>query len=195
MKFGFTAIARLVLDHVPGSSNSQHVQTDLRLELEGPLNKKMYLDKELPTVDGARSLTTAMVSGLVANIHNCHQKGWIDSAKHLRTIIAELERGFASPAAVTDNYMKPSFIDDTTISVRDGQAIQKAHDILHCVVSRKPDFKYPAEVEQRAKVAMDALCWVLNHDDNKSFNQTLNMIIADATRRGYSFELGTPEGE
>lgn len=101
MEFEFKGICVLRLEHKPGWSTSQHVATDFNLEMSDNLQKSKYLDSDgLPTEDGSKTLTNVLVQGLVGNIHMAHERGFKDSAEHLRYIIAELERGFASVAEV-----------------------------------------------------------------------------------------------
>lgn len=65
-----------------------------------------YNDRRgLPTKAGSHALTNAFVQGLVGNIHHAHQKGFKDSAEHLRYIIAELERGFINVATTQEGTM------------------------------------------------------------------------------------------
>lgn len=96
MEFHFTGIVKVTMDHIPGSSNSKHVATDFRLQPGKNLIQDQYNDKAgLPTKSGSHALTQTFVQGLIGNIHYAHQKGYRDSADHLRYIIGELERGFA----------------------------------------------------------------------------------------------------
>lgn len=98
----FTAISRITLRNNPDGKSTKLVQTDLFLECSDALDKTVYLDEnQLPTKHGIKPMTQALVQGLIGNIHMAHQKGWWDSAEHLRYVIAELERGFATPAEVS----------------------------------------------------------------------------------------------
>lgn len=95
MQFSITGIVKLTLDHAQGATTSRHVATDFRIEASKNLKQDEYNDKRgLPTKTGSHALTNAFVQGLVGNIHHAHQKGFRDSAEHLRYIIGELERGF-----------------------------------------------------------------------------------------------------
>lgn len=103
MKFRFSAISRITLEHNVGDKNSKHISTDIILHCSDNLDKRKYLDKkELPTKEGIKPMTNAFVQGLLANLHMAHQKGYWDSAEHLRYIIAELEKGFVAPADVSE---------------------------------------------------------------------------------------------
>jgi hypothetical protein len=108
MEFSFEVIAMLTLEHKKEDSNkSKHVATDLRLEVSPNLNRAEYLDEDdLPTKSGAAAMTVTLVQALVANIHHAHQKGFRDSADHLRYIMAELQKGFAETAIVQQGNMK-----------------------------------------------------------------------------------------
>jgi len=106
MHFTFTGVSQIELSYEKGAPKSKHVATNIRLEVSENLDKKQYLDPEgRPTAEGCRALTHALIQGLVANIHNAHQKGWRDSAEHLRHVIQELERGFVQVADVQDGTM------------------------------------------------------------------------------------------
>jgi hypothetical protein len=95
MEFSFEAKVVLTLEHKKGMATSKHVATDFNLEVVGELDRKQYLDKEdLPTEAGSKVLSNVLVQGLVGNIHMAHEKGFRDSAEHLRWVISELERGF-----------------------------------------------------------------------------------------------------
>ncbi len=105
MKFNFTAVSRVTLDNVPGELTSRHIATDIRLEISNNLDHHIYLKKGLPTKEGATLLTKALVSGLSANIHACHQKGYKDSAEHLREVIKQLEEEFITVADIQEGKM------------------------------------------------------------------------------------------
>jgi hypothetical protein len=95
MEFTIRARVDLVLSSYPGAKSSQHVRTDINLELSKELDEKIYFTEDkIPSAEGSKALTAALVQGLVANIHASHHYNYRDSAEHLRHIIAELERGF-----------------------------------------------------------------------------------------------------
>jgi len=107
MEFSFEAKVVLTLEHKKGMATSKHVATDFNLEVIGELDRKQYLDKEdLPTEAGSKVLSNVLVQGLVGNIHMAHEKGFRDSAEHLRWIISELERGFVTVASVEQSNCK-----------------------------------------------------------------------------------------
>lgn len=104
MEFSFEATVVLTLEHKKGYVFSRHVSTDFNLDVSENLNKKEYLnEKDLPTEKGSQVLTNVLIQGLIGNIHMAHQKGYRDSAEHLRFIIAELERGFLQVANVEES--------------------------------------------------------------------------------------------
>jgi hypothetical protein len=77
------------------SNKSSLKHTDINLEIPKELDEEMYFDKEgLPNKNGIKALSQCFIQGLVANIHHGHNKGYWDSAEHLRYIIKEIERGF-----------------------------------------------------------------------------------------------------
>lgn len=104
MEFSFEARVVVKMDHKEGSDYSTHLSTDFNLYPGGNLEKKIYIDEEnFPTQQGSVAMSIALVQGLVGNIHFAHQKGFRDSAEHLRWIIAELERGFVSVVDVKES--------------------------------------------------------------------------------------------
>lgn len=107
MEFSFEAKVVLTLEYKKEMSTSKHVATDFNLEIIGELDRKQYLDNEdLPTEAGSKVLSNVLVQGLVGNIHLAHEKGFRDSAEHLRWIISELERGFVTVANVEQSNFK-----------------------------------------------------------------------------------------
>lgn len=106
MRYKITGIVTVTADYEQGGTKSTHVATDFRLEVSKHLAQAQYNDRRgLPTKGGSHALTQAFVQGLVGNIHHAHQKGYRDSAEHLRYIIAELERGFINVATAGEGTM------------------------------------------------------------------------------------------
>lgn len=104
--FSFTAISQVAMEHETGTPLSKHVETNIRLEVSENLDKSRYVTKTgLPTKEGVKPLTAALIQGLIANIHAAHQIGHWDSAQHLRYIIEELEKGFVAVAEITESTM------------------------------------------------------------------------------------------
>jgi len=107
MEFSFEAKVVLTLEHQKGMTTSRHVATDFNLDVSKELNREMYLDKEdLPTEAGSKTLSNVLVQGLIGNIHLAHERGFRDSAEHLRWIISELERGFIEVTNVQQSNFK-----------------------------------------------------------------------------------------
>ncbi len=107
MEFSFEAKVVLTLEHKKEMTTSKHIATDFNLEVSDNLERNQYLDKEdLPTEAGSKVLSNVLVQGLVGNIHLAHERGFRDSAEHLRWIISELERGFITVANVEQSNFK-----------------------------------------------------------------------------------------
>lgn len=106
MRFTVTGIVKVTADYEPGSPQSKHVATDFRIEVSKNLKQEEYLDRrQMPTKAGSHALTNAFVQGLIGNIHHAHQKGFRDSADHLRYIIRLLEEGFVAVAETGEGEM------------------------------------------------------------------------------------------
>ena len=107
MIYKITGIVTVTAQYTKGATSSTHLSTDFRLEVSRHLDQSQYNDSRgLPTKAGSHALTNAFVQGLIGNIHHAHQKGYKDSAEHLRYIIAQLERGFASVADTSEGTME-----------------------------------------------------------------------------------------
>lgn len=98
----------VTLEYKEGQSKSNHVATDFNLDVSENLDREMYLDKDdMPTKEGVKALSQCFIQGLIGNIHYAHEKGYRDSAEHLRYIISELERGFIEvPNVSKDTFNK-----------------------------------------------------------------------------------------
>ncbi len=99
-KFYFEGHVRLHLKHVRGSRTSTHEKCDIRLDVSNNLDHRKYLNKGIPTADGAKVLTVTFVQALVANVHASEQMYGKSSAEHLKEIIADLEKGIFDPGAI-----------------------------------------------------------------------------------------------
>lgn len=106
MEFSFEAKVVLHLDHSKNADKAKHVATDFNLECSPNLDKTKYLQNGLPTQEGSKVFSNVLVQGLVGNIQMAHEKGFRDSAEHLRWIISELERGFVEVADVEESNFK-----------------------------------------------------------------------------------------
>jgi hypothetical protein len=103
MIFKNGVLVELTAESSKDGKSSKHVKTEFNIYIDKNLDKPAYLDPTgLPTKDGAHTATVILVQGLIGNIHFSHEKGFRDSADHLRYIIQELERGFASVATVKE---------------------------------------------------------------------------------------------
>jgi len=103
MHASFTGISKVTLEPNPDGRSSRHVETDFRLEVSKNQDKSIFLDfKGRPKKEGIKPLTQTFIQGLVGNIHFAHEKGYWDSAAHLRYIIDELTRGFATVAKTSE---------------------------------------------------------------------------------------------
>ena len=100
MEFHFEVLVKLELEHKKGSSVSNHAGTKTILTPSENMDTAQYLKDDELTTDGTHVVTQVLIQGLVANIHAAHQTGFVNDAKHLRYIIKELERGFATSATV-----------------------------------------------------------------------------------------------
>ena len=100
------AIARIYLRPKPDGASLE--RTEFTFSVSSNMDKSQYMDKdERPTKIGSHAVTQAFIQGLAGNIHFAHQAGFRDSAEHLRYIIKELERSFATPASVEHSEMEP----------------------------------------------------------------------------------------
>lgn len=69
--------------------------TDLSLGMTPNLGLSQYFDEnDYPNQQGCEAISKTLVAGLSGNIHMAHKCGYIDSAKHLRSIISQLEAMF-----------------------------------------------------------------------------------------------------
>lgn len=106
MQASFTGISKITLEPNPDGKSSKHIATDIRLELSKNQDKSDFLDfKGRPKEGGIKPLTQTFIQGLVANIHHAHGMGWWDSAAHLRYVIDEITRGFATVAKSYESEM------------------------------------------------------------------------------------------
>jgi len=100
----FTGIAKMTIEQDTAVS-SKHIATDFRLEVSNNQNEKMFIENGLPNQAGIKPLTLTFVQGLVGSIHFAHEKGWWDSAEHIRYIIEKLTEGFAAVANTSESTM------------------------------------------------------------------------------------------
>lgn len=65
------------------------------------------------------------------------------------------------------------------------EEIQRAHDILHGLITGETPFVFGEESRPLVHAALDVLCWVLNHDHSNGFRDSLADIEAALAERGY----------
>lgn len=107
MEFKFGASVNLTLEYKEGWNKSKLKSAQLLLRVGDGLERKMYLDnEEMPTKEGTKVLSNALIQGLVGNIHYAHQYGFRDSAEHLRWVISELEKGFVNNVEFRQDYFE-----------------------------------------------------------------------------------------
>lgn len=99
----FKTTCSLTLEH-DGKNKPKHRETKFNLEVSPNLDRAAYLNKGMPTAEGASVITQIFIQGLIANIHACHQKKYRDSADHLRYIMAELQRGFIEVVTIDEGF-------------------------------------------------------------------------------------------
>lgn len=94
----FEGRARLHLKQEPGAKTSQASHTDIRLETSSNVNKQVYYDGQGNMRQPAlKPLTQTFIQGLIANVKYGHDRGWWNESEHMRYIIDELGRSFATP--------------------------------------------------------------------------------------------------
>jgi hypothetical protein len=64
--------------------------------------------------------------------------------------------------------------------------IQKAHDILVEIILNRVPNPFPPKTRELLMARMDVLCWALDHDHNKSFEENLEKIQKFLAQLGYS---------
>lgn len=98
--YTFQVVAELnVVQDLSGIAN--HAGSKLQLNISSNLDKMAYFNQDgTMTKDGFMVSTDAMVQCIIGNIHAAHQSGDVDSAKHLRHVISELERGFVAQITI-----------------------------------------------------------------------------------------------
>jgi hypothetical protein len=69
--------------------------------------------------------------------------------------------------------------------MRDQRDVQRAHDILHALVTGEVDFGYGRAWTVIAHGCHDVLSWVLQEDCGQEFESNLAIIEEDAKRHGF----------
>lgn len=105
--YSFKVEASLQLVAKSAEGRSQIKETEISIFSDDPNVNHQFQDPKIGYTElGVKAMTQGFIQGLVTNIHAAHQNGTWDSAKHLRYIINELERGFAMSGAQVDGYTK-----------------------------------------------------------------------------------------
>lgn len=74
--------------------------------------------------------------------------------------------------------------------------IQKAHDILISVILDEVNIDQDEALKKECSIACSALCWLLKHDHNTSFVDSMKALEEKIQKRGYLLEdRGTPHSE
>lgn len=66
--------------------------------------------------------------------------------------------------------------------------IAAAHDAVAALVLREIPLELGLVQRAAAKGALDALCWVLDHDHNQTFASNLRKLAEEAYEKGYVLE-------
>lgn len=104
-KFAFTAIIELEVKPKSEENGKNiavtHAGLKYSCEFSESINANMYFGEDRTlNKEGCEVFTTVAIEGLIANIHTMHQRGFRDSAEHLRYIIEKLEKGFVQQVEV-----------------------------------------------------------------------------------------------
>lgn len=95
MEVEFIVNSKMKVDHDMITNEVRLIDTQFNLLVDSKIDPRPYTDSDGKlNKDGHNLVTRVLVESLVANIHISHQSETIDSAEHLRHIIAELENGF-----------------------------------------------------------------------------------------------------
>jgi hypothetical protein len=62
--------------------------------------------------------------------------------------------------------------------VKTKEEIQRAHDILAALILQEVPLRLDPEALQRIHGSADVLCWLLDHEHNRSFQNNLERIEA-----------------
>lgn len=106
MRYSIKTEVEVVADYNNGDKSSTHVATNFTLIVSKNLKASQYINEDgMPTQDGSKAISETLIQGLIGNIHLGHEKGWRDSAEHLRDIIQKLEIGFAEVGVISKGEM------------------------------------------------------------------------------------------
>jgi len=106
-ELSFQGYAQIVLENKDGKTSKNTLkECNIRLGVGDNLDEEAYTKDGDLTLEGTKALTYCFVSGLAANIAQAHENGIIDSAEHLRHVMAELEKAFVVVAKVEKGQMR-----------------------------------------------------------------------------------------
>lgn len=69
--------------------------------------------------------------------------------------------------------------------MKSADKIQLYHDTLVAVVTEEIDVGLPPDEINKARAALDALCWVLEHDHNTAFEDNMQKVMKLIEKKGY----------
>jgi hypothetical protein len=69
--------------------------------------------------------------------------------------------------------------------------IQRAHDVLHALITERPDLAKDAKTFDLVRAACSALCWVLDHGHNLTFPQLLAAVELEFAAAGAVLQRST----
>lgn len=73
--------------------------------------------------------------------------------------------------------------------MKDVHTIKLHHDVLIAVANEKIDLQLPPDELNKARIALDALCWVLDHPENNAFADAMHKLMMRAKQYGYGYYL------
>lgn len=96
-RFSFTGVSKVDMSFTKGDKSSNHESTKFFLIPSDNLDKSVYTSNGgLPTKDGLKPLSIALVHGLIGALHLGEREGWWKKEEHLEWIMEELQKGAAN---------------------------------------------------------------------------------------------------
>lgn len=103
LEFTFEVITQMTLEHEKGAKTSALKEARVKLNPHKPLDKSMYLDgKDLPRKDAMKPITNTLLSGLIAHVRFCAEKGWMKEGDHMNYIMEHMQGMFVQQADIDD---------------------------------------------------------------------------------------------
>jgi hypothetical protein len=94
----FEGVSRVTVEHEKGAPSSKLKKVEIRLEVSKNQDRSVFFDGTGAMRKAAmKPLTQSLLQGLVANVKNAHAKGWWNEVEHMKYIVDELGRAFATP--------------------------------------------------------------------------------------------------